>query len=219
MPLGNTLFVKCAQQLQTLGHSTRACTAQALPREGHPLRSLWRPEGSPYRYIHALDNATYTSVRPVVPIRLKTSLTEVQERQRIKKRARARNARSQHRETKCIRSGSALKGITKLRVRRSVPMQLELNLDEYPLPVDTSGWTGVRAKEPDRRAYTLAEFSALDPRICGLRAIVDERMAGGNRDVSGMGPSLAICTRHSRLVSQFHVIRHIYQLPSQEKIR
>jgi hypothetical protein len=92
----------------------------------------------------------------------KPSRTEVEECQRLKKRTRDRRVRLQHREERRLKVGSRLKGVTHLCVRQSVPARLELNIEDYSLPVASSGWMGVRQDEPDAREYGLDEFTGGD---------------------------------------------------------
>ncbi|KAJ7800271.1 hypothetical protein B0H13DRAFT_2390515 [Mycena leptocephala] len=77
-------------------------------------------------------------------IRQKPSRAEVEERQRLKKRAHDRRVRSQHREERRLEAGSRLKGVT--------------HPAHYALPVASSGWMGIRQDEPDAREYGLDEF-------------------------------------------------------------
>ncbi|KAJ6487276.1 hypothetical protein C8R47DRAFT_1072325 [Mycena vitilis] len=88
--------------------------------------------------------------------------TEAQERQRLKKRKRDRQVRLQHREELRVKAGRRLKGVAHLRVRQSLPVRLKLNLEEYDLPVASSGWMGRRQDEPDQRAYGLEELTEGD---------------------------------------------------------
>ncbi|KAJ7040202.1 hypothetical protein C8F04DRAFT_1253960 [Mycena alexandri] len=94
--------------------------------------------------------------------RNKPARARVTREQRLKKRSRDRRVRREHREERRVKSGSALKGITQLRVRLATALRLELNVDEYPLPVASSGWMGKRQFEPERREYTLEEARAID---------------------------------------------------------
>ncbi|KAJ7016988.1 hypothetical protein C8F04DRAFT_1280277 [Mycena alexandri] len=93
----------------------------------------------------------------------KPSRKRVTPEQRVKKRQRDRCVRREHREERRLKSGSALKGITQLHVRSSRALRLELNIEEYPLPVESSGRMGKRQVEPQRREYTLDEARAIEP--------------------------------------------------------
>lgn len=82
--------------------------------------------------------------------------------QRLHKRERDRRIRREHREDRRVKSGSALKGITQLRVRSTTALRLELRVEDYPLPVASSGWMGKRQVEPELREYTLDEARVID---------------------------------------------------------
>jgi hypothetical protein len=97
--------------------------------------------------------------------RSKPTRAEIDQRQREKKRARDRRVRAQHREERRVASGSRLKQISHLRVRQSNPIHLGGSLEEYRLPVASSGWMGIRQDEPRVGEIDVDELQAKDPEM------------------------------------------------------
>ncbi|KAJ7806508.1 hypothetical protein B0H13DRAFT_1929590 [Mycena leptocephala] len=97
--------------------------------------------------------------------RLKPTRAEIVDRQRVKKRARDRRIRAQTREEQRISSGSRLKKVSQTRLRQSKPIVLGSSLEEYRLPVASSGWMGVRQDEPKAGEVDIDELIATDPEM------------------------------------------------------
>ncbi|KAJ6454058.1 hypothetical protein C8R47DRAFT_1228815 [Mycena vitilis] len=64
-----------------------------------------------------------------------------------------------------VEAGSRLKNVTHLRARQTQPVHLELNIEEYRLPVAKLGWMGVRQAEVEGREFDLEALIAFDPEM------------------------------------------------------
>jgi hypothetical protein len=94
----------------------------------------------------------------------KPARSEAEEHQCQKKHVRDHCVRLEHCEQRRLKVGKRLKGITQLCICQLIPVHIELNVEDYPLPVASSGWMGHRQDEPpDPRAYRLDELQETDP--------------------------------------------------------
>ncbi|KAK7030522.1 hypothetical protein R3P38DRAFT_2523572 [Favolaschia claudopus] len=97
------------------------------------------------------------------PKKPRSSRPDVQANKLAKKRARDRRVRSDEREQRQVKAGTAFKSVALTRLRRAVAFALEVRVgQEFHAPIASSGWQAVRQDEKDARTFDLKKLLASD---------------------------------------------------------